>query len=360
MKRTRISYTILIASVFLILFSVISIKFINNKKQKNQSKNTIKIAVVFTGSGLGDKSFNDLIYDGLLRAQKELNIEFDYAEPMHPENYKESILEFAKTMDYQLIIAVGPEQENDVKAVSKEYPNQKFTLIDSKLNEKNISSIYTRWEEQAFLNGVIAGLLSKSEYEKTGIINKAGVVLGMEVAHLREGAIGFEAGYKYIFPEGEVITAVVNDFRNPLKAKEISVLMYKKGVKYIQHLAGASGLGVFAAAKEANGYAFGVDENQNSFDPSVIISTATRYMNDIVYNEIKYVKDNSWNDGVHYSGLKEGIIDITREGSEVELDPSIMKIVNDIKYKVIKDQLYIPKTKEELNIWISENKYIIN
>ncbi|MFU7517902.1 BMP family lipoprotein, partial [Clostridium sp. HCS.1] len=101
--------------------------------------------------------------DGLLRAQEELIIEFDYAEPIHPEKYKESILEFVKTMDYQLIIGVGPEQEGAVKAVSNEYPNQKFTLIDSKLDMKNISSIDTRWEEQAFLNGVIAGLLSKME-----------------------------------------------------------------------------------------------------------------------------------------------------------------------------------------------------
>lgn len=353
----KIGYKIVLASVILILFSIISVSFISNKKSNDKSIKPIKIAVVFTGSGLGDKSFNDLIYDGLLRAQKELNIEFDYAEPIHPEEYKQSILEFAKTRDYQLIIAVGPEQENDVKAVSKSYPDQKFTLIDSKLDEKNISSIYTRWEEQAFLNGVIAGLLSKMEYEKTGNINKSGVVLGMEVPHLREGAIGFEAGYKYIFPEGEVITAVVNDFRNPLKAKEISLLMYSKGVKYIQHLAGASGLGVFAAAKEAGTYAFGVDENQNSLDPSVIITTSTRYINDIVFNEIKYIKNNSWNDGVHYSGLKEGIIDITREGSEVELDPSIMKIVNDIKYKIVKEQLSLPKTNKELNSWIKENKY---
>ena len=352
MKKT--SYIMLIASVLLILFSVISIRFINNKKYNHKAKKTIKIAVVFTGSGLGDKSFNDLIYDGLLKAQEELNIEFDYAEPMYPDKYKQSILEFAETREYQLIIAVGPEQESDVKAVSVEFPNQKFTLIDSKLNGKNISSIYTRWEEQAFLNGVIAGLLSKDEYEKTGNINKAGVVLGMEVAHLREGAIGFEAGYKYVFPQGEVMTAVVNDFRNPLKAKEISLLMYNKGVKYIQHLAGASGLGVFAAAKEAEAYAFGVDENQNSFDPSVIISTSTRYMNEIVFNEIKYIKDNTWKDGVHYSGLKEGIIDIIREGSQVQLDPSIMKFVNETKNKIINNELSIPKTKKELNLWINK------
>lgn len=351
-------YTAIIGIIVLATFSLIALSFINKKKSSDELLKPTKIAVVFTGSGLGDKSFNDLIYDGLLRAQKELDIEFDYSEPINPSEYEESILNFAKTKEYELIIAVGPEQEDGVKAVSKNYPSQKFTLIDSQLEGNNISSIYTKWEEQAFLNGVISGLLSKKEYEKIGVINKAGVVLGMEVFHLREGAIGFEAGYKYIFPEGEVMTAVVNDFRNPLKAKEISLLMYSKGVKYIQHLAGASGLGVFSAAKEAGGYAYGVDENQNNLDPSVIITTSTRYINDIVFNEINHLKRNTWSHGVHYSGLKEGFIDITREGSEVDLEPDIMRIVNNIKYKIINNELSLPKTRIELDSWIKENKYI--
>lgn len=354
----KLEKILMITLILIITIFVVSALGVNmNNSSSTKEEKSLKVAVVFTGSGLGDKSFNDLIYDGLLKAQKELGVEFDYAEPIYPEEYEKSIMEFAETQEYQLIIAIGPEQEGDVKAVSKEYPNQKFTLIDSKLDAKNISSIYTRWEEQAFLNGVISGILSKDEYEKTKSISKAGIILGMEVPHLREGAIGFEAGFKYINPDGEVITAVVNDFKNPLKARETALLMYSKGVKYIQHLAGASGLGVFLAAKERGGYAFGVDENQNYFDPSVIISTATRYMNQIIFNEIKYMNDNTWNDGVHLSGLKEGIIDITREGSEVNLDPKVMKVVKEIKVKIINDELTIPKNKEELEAWVKLNKY---
>jgi len=353
-QKNRIIY-ILIATLILSLLIMIKKDKVNKVTKENLETKKIKVATIFTGSGLGDKSFNDLIYDGLLNAQKELDIEFDYAEPIYKEEYEKIILEFAKKGEYELIIAIGPEQESAVKSVSEIYPNQKFTLIDSTLESKNVSSIYTRWEEQAFLNGVIAGLLSKEEYEESGEIQNAGVIIGMDISHLNEGALGFEAGYKYVFDKGEVLKAYVKNFKNPLKAKEIALLMYSKDVKYIQHLAGASGLGVFSAAKEYQGYAFGVDENQNDLEPTVIISTAVREMNKMIFNEIKSIKDGNWKDGIHYSGLKEGTIDITREDSEVLIKDDIMKEVYRIKRLIINGDLKIPKNNEELNLWLNNN-----
>lgn len=351
-EKNKIIYALLV-TLILILLVILTKAGISEVAKEDLETKKIKVATIFTGSGLGDKSFNDLIYDGLLKAQKELDIEFDYSEPIHEEEYEESILEFAKTEEYELIIAIGPEQEKAVQSVSKMYPDQKFTLIDSTLEKENVSSIYTRWEEQAFLNGVIAGLLSKEEYKKTGEIKNAGVIIGMDIPHLNEGALGFEAGYKYVFNEGEVLKASVNNFKNPLKTKEIALLMYSNDVKYIQHLAGASGLGVFSAAREAQGYAFGVDENQNSLDPTVIISTAVREMNKIIFEEIKDIKEETWESGVHYSGLKEGIIDITRENSEVLIDSDIMKEVYKIKQLIISGELLLPKSNKELNLWVS-------
>jgi len=351
-EKNKIIYLAIISLLLIILIIFINYKLnkVNNTEIEN---NKIKIATIFTGSGLGDKSFNDLIYDGLLMAQKELDIEFDYSEPIHEEDYEKSILEFAKTEEYELIIAIGPEQEEAVKSVLEKYPNQKFTLIDSTLEKENVSSIYTRWEEQAFLNGIIAGLLAKDEFEKTGEIKRAGVIIGMDMPHLNEGALGFEAGYKYVFKEGEVLKASVDNFKNPLKAKEIALLMYSNDVKYIQHLAGASGLGVFSAAREAKGYAFGVDDNQNTIDPTVVISTAVREMNKIIFDEIKDIKEEKWEDGIHYSGLKEGIIDITLEGSEVLISDDIIKEVYKIKDLIIKGDLILPKSYKELDLWIN-------
>lgn len=42
------------------------------------------MGLVLNPGGLGDKNFNDMAYDGLLRAQEELGVEFDYLVWVEP------------------------------------------------------------------------------------------------------------------------------------------------------------------------------------------------------------------------------------------------------------------------------------
>ncbi|MEG0856858.1 MAG: BMP family ABC transporter substrate-binding protein [Terrisporobacter sp.] len=354
MKESKGKIMILI--IILMLSAGVSyVLKINTNKENNQNNNLIKIAIVFNKSGLGDKSFNDLCYDGALKSQEELNIEFDYAQSNTSKEYETLCREYAKTNEYDLIIAVSGEEEDSIKKVAKEFTNQKFTIIDSKLELSNVSSISTKHSEQTFLNGVIAGLaISK---QKGRVDDSVGIVLGKDLDYLKQGAVGFEAGVRYINPKIKTITAVVDDFSNPAKAKEISLLMYSKGVSYIQHIAGESGLGVFAAAKEVDKYAFGVDGNQNLLDPDYIVSTATKYANKIIYEEIESIVNNTWTSGRKELGLKDNVIGYTREGSNVNISNDIIDITEDIKKSIINKEIIIPSTHESLENWIKSNKY---
>ena len=313
-----------------------------------------KIAIVFNEDGLGDRSFNDLCYDGMLKAQEELKIEFDYSQGKSKEEYDDLFRRYASSNEYDLIIGYGKDQEDAINIVSEEYEEQKFTIIDSKLKNKNVSAIDTKWSEQTFLNGVIAGLCISNNLDSTETV---GIVLGKNHEYLKEGAIGFEAGVRYINPNIEPIIANVDDFSNPAKAKEIAILMYQKGAKYIQQIAGESGFGVFAAAKQTDNYAFGVDGNQNVFEPDYIVSTAIRYVDKIVYDEIKSVIDNTWRPGVHKLGLKDDIIGYTRESSNVKLDSKIIETVEDIKESIINKEIEIPSNHKQLEVWIKQNNY---
>ena len=349
-------------SIFLVLFTITACSFKNKESQSttlvdDKNEEIKKIAIIFNEAGLGDKSFNDLCYDGMLRAQDELGIEFDYSQSKSTDDYEELCKEYAKTKEYDLIISVGLEQEKAIKKISKEFPNQKFTLMDSKLDLPNVSSIFTNWPEQTFLNGVIAGLAISNDRDRAKGEEVVGVIIGKDLSHLKEGAVGFEAGVRYVNPDIKVIVASVDDFSDPAKAKEIALLMYNKGASYIQHIAGESGLGVFAAAKEAGKYAFGIDDNQNFFEPDYIVATAIRYVNVIIYNEIEKIVNDTWSPGTHKFGLEENFIGYTREGSNVKIEDNIIQSVEKIKQDIINKKITIPSTYEELEVWIKSNKY---
>lgn len=352
----RIGIVIVILGIFILVF-IKKLNISNENIKLSEVDKKIEVGIIFTGGRLGDKSYNDLAYDGMLMAQKELGIDFDYSETMYLKDYEKLIRDYASEEKYDLIIAVGPEQEEGIKEVSKDYPNQKFTLLDSKLNLPNVSSIYTKWTEQTFLNGIITGMLIDNSGASNHSFPEAGIIIGENVNHLIEGAVGFEAGVRYVNSDINVVMSVVDGFTNPLKAKEISISMYGKGVNYIQHLAGESGLGVFSAANELDKYAFGIDANQNFFEPNNIIATSTRYINKIVFEEIKKITDGTWKSGIHISGLKEDDIGITREGSKIDIPEEIMIEVENLKAKIINGEIVLPSTKSELEEWLNVNNY---
>ncbi len=317
----------------------------------------VKIGLVLSTGGLGDKNFNDMSYAGVVKAQEELGIEFDYVEPSSVSDFVSMDTMFAESEEYDLIIVIGSDQNEAVTEVNAEFPDQKISIIDSTLELENVSSVSTKWAEQTFFSGVLAGLGTKSDMEKANDENVIGVVLGKEFPTLMEGATSFIAGAKYVNPDVEVLEATVGEFNDPGKGKEIALSMYNRGADFVQHIAGASGIGVFSAAKEADAYAFGVGANQNSEEPEHIVATSIRNVDEIVYKEIKDFCEGTWEPGLHVSGLKEGAVGYSTEDSDVEIPEEILTTIEDIKEKVLSGELTLCDNREDLENWISENHY---
>lgn len=353
MKRT--------ISIFLLVIMVVSLAACGNEgpaaDQGAGDDQPLKVGIVLSIGGLGDKNFNDMAYEGLLQAQEDFGIEFDYVETSSASDYIPQHRMFAESEEYDLIIGLAADQEEAVWEISQDFPEQKISFIDASLDAANVRSIFTKWQEQTFLAGVIAGLGTQSDLEMANEDNVVGVILGMDNPNLREGVVGFEAGVRYVNPETEVLTAVVGEFNDPGKGKEIALSMYNRGADFIQHIAGASGLGVFNAAKEAKRYAFGVGGNQNEIEPDHIVATSIRNVNEMVYDEVKAVVEDSWEAGVFISGIKEDSVGYSVEGSNVELPEEILAAVEDIKEKIISGELVPCNKAEELEEWLANNQY---
>lgn len=326
-------------------------------KAQGSAEGTIKIGLILGTGGLGDKNFNDMSYAGVLKAQEELGIDFDYVEPNANSDFVPLGRQFAETEEYDLLLAIGSDQEESTREIAEEFPDQRISLIDSNAEIEGVSTIQTEWCEQTFLSGVIAGLGTLSDMEKANGDNVVGVILGMDMPNLREGVVGFTAGAKYVNPEVEVLEGVVGAFNDPGKGKEMALSMYNKGADYIQCIAGASGLGVFGAAKEADKYAFGVGSNQNAEDPDHIVASSVRSVEEMVYGEIEKMVNGTWEEGVHMSGIKEGAVGYDTAGSNVVLSEEIKAAVEEIKAKLVAGELKPCKSADELEAWVAANQY---
>ncbi len=324
-------------SFFLVLFLVLllSIGF---------SAKTIKVGLVYDIGGRGDKSFNDAAYAGLQRAISVLKVEGKDMEPGPGGANREELLRTLAEQNYDLVIGVGFLFTDAIAAVAKDFPKVKFAIVDGVVEGlPNVSSLVFNEHEGSFLVGIIAGLMTKS--------NVIGFVGGMDMPLIHKFEVGYKAGAMYINPKVKVLInyiGVTGDaFKDPVKAKELALAQYKQGADIIYHASGASGEGVFEAAKETKKYAIGVDSAQSWIMPDRIITSMLKRVDVAVFETIKDVKEGKFKAGVRTFGLSNKGVDYEK----TNLIPlGVRSKVESINKDIISGKIVVPyddKTFEE-------------
>jgi basic membrane protein A len=275
----------------------------------------LHVGMVFDVGGLGDKSFNDLAYQGLLRARDELGITFEYFEPTQSSDREAALRLFAQG-EAGLIIGVGFLFTDDIRAVARDFPEKRFVCIDYSWTEgeavpPNLVGLKFREEEGSFLVGALAAQVSQ-----TGVI---GFVGGMDIPLIHKFEAGYRAGATHEKPETRVLVnyaGVTGDaFKNPAKGKELALSQIAQGADVIYHASGSTGLGVFEAAREKQKLAIGVDADQSAEAPGLVLTSMIKRVDLVVYQEIARVKEGRFEGGVKILGLKEHGVDYVRNES---------------------------------------------
>lgn len=323
-----------------------------------QSSPPTRVACILGVGGLGDLSFNDLVYAGLQKAQKELGIQFDYVEPQAISDFETYLRQMASMKTYSVIISVGYDQVEPLRKVAPQFPNQKFAIIDESLQLPNVVSYISKEEEGSFLVGALAGLMKKTTLTKSSTI---GFVSALDIPLLDKFYAGYEAGARYVNPSVKVIANYIGGnapFSDITTAKEIALKQFSQGADIIYHAAGGSGLGVFQAAKEKNFYAIGVNSNQNTLDPDHIVASMLKRVDTAAYKIAAASKEGNLVCGkTVVLGLADGGIDYTVEGSKVAVDMKILKIVDDIKQMIIDGRIVVPDEHTEVESFLKANVY---
>lgn len=326
---------------------------------------SFKAIMVTDTGGLGDKSFNDGTWSGVLRAKNELKIEAEVIVSKEQTDYIPNLTDAAKRSD--VVLAVGFLMADALAKIAPQFPDKKFIGIDIVIDPipSNVALYNFKEQESAFLVGYIAGSVNKT--------GKVGFLGGIKVPAVARFEIGYRAGiaaYNQLKGKNtEVLIAYANHFGDAPKGKSLSLAQMEQGADIVFAPAGATGNGAFEAAKEkalalyalkdgasldaiknaykkaGKGYfAIGVDIDQDYLAPGIILASAMKGIDVAAFDGIKSAMGRKFASGNNVVGLKENGVRLSAlTYTKDMIDPVALKEIEKIIEDIKSGKLVIPE-----------------
>ncbi len=277
-----------------------------------------KVAIVSDVGGRGDLSFNDMGFKGTDKAAADFGLEMVGIQSATAADYLPNVRNAARSRSFDLIIAVGFLLTDAIATAAKEFPEQKFMIIDSVVEAPNVMSIVFKENEGSALVGALAAMVA-AHYGYPNV----GAVLGIEIPVL----FHFEAGYRFGIDWGNKMVAqkkgkdpqvgllytYTGTFSDIAKGKEATRAMLAQRAGLIYNVAGPLGIGDLQAITEAvktkgkqagPPFMIGVDANQDWMgDGHRVLASMLKRVDNACYNAVEAVVKGSFKGGLTVMGL---------------------------------------------------------
>ena len=317
----------------------------SNTESKADGADKITVAMVSDVAGINDQSYNQSAWEGLERAKKELGIEIKYLESKQDSDYATNVETLADE-EVDLIIGVGSKLADTIKDAAKNYPDQKFAIIDETYDEipSNVKSVLFESEQASYLVGLIAGKMSETK--------NVGFIGGLDIPVINTFKYGYMAGVKAADANCEIQAQYANSFNDQAKGKAITNQMISKGADVVFTAAGDVGTGSMEAIKEANKYGIGVDRDQSDLAPQNILTSAIKRVDVGMYETVKELVEGKFQGGTSTTyGLEQNGIGIADTTSNL-VPQDVLDFVNEKIEELKAGKISVPKTEEEYNEFI--------
>ena len=314
----------------------------NNKSKENTDK-SFKIGMVADIGGINDESFNQSTWKGFQDAQEKFGkdkLEIKYLESKQESDYIQNI-ETLMDEDTDLIIGVGYQLKDSIEESAKNYPEQKFAILDETYDtiQENVIPVVFKEEESAYLVGVMAAKMSKT--------NKVGFIGGLPAPSVVRYQYGYKYGVTNTNKDTQILEQYVNSFTDQAKGKAIANQMYSNGADIVFTCGGDVGTGAIEAAKENGKYAIGVDRDQSDLAPKNVLTSAIKRVDVGVYETVKDLLDGKFEGGtVTVYGLDQDAVGIAPTTKNL-VPQDILDYVNQEIEKLKKGDIKVPKDKKE-------------
>lgn len=309
-----------------------------------------KACIVSDAGGFDDKSFNQLSFEGVQQATKDLNAQFKSAQSNAATDYAPNLQAMASE-NCNLIFAVGFNLSADTVTAALANPTIHYALIDDaadnnfdgKTDAPNIKPILYDTAQAAFLAGYLAAGYSK--------VGKVGTFGGQPYPTVTIFMDGFLQGVNYYNQvKGKSVKVVGWDGKNGQftggfdandTAKGVAQQVIDQGVDVLLPVGGPIYQSAIAAVKDSGKdiALIGVDADQFNTDPNIqpyILTSIMKKMDVSAADTTKAAAKGDFDPSAYVGTLANGGVDIAPfHNFESKVDPALAAEVKQLKQDII-------------------------
>ena len=195
--------------------------------------------------------------------------------------------------------------------LAPEFKDVKFEHATGYKQADNMRTYDSRTYEGAYMAGVIAGKMTKS--------NTLGVVGSIPIPEVIRNINSFTLGAQSINPKIKTRVVWVNEWFNPGKETEAATALINGGADVLMQNTDSSA--VLQTAEKLGKRAFGWDSDMTAYGPKAHLGSAIINWAPYYIKATKEALDGSWKGGgASWWGVKEGAIDMVSVAADVPED----------------------------------------
>ncbi|MEO7244706.1 MAG: BMP family ABC transporter substrate-binding protein [Rubrivivax sp.] len=180
--------------------------------------------------------------------------------------------------------------------VAAEFPDVKFEHATGYKSADNMRIYDAKFFEDAYLAGVIAGKMTKS--------NTLGFVGSFPIPEVLRNINAYTLGARSVNPKVKTKVVWVNTWYDPAKESDAAQSLINGGADVL--LQNTDSTAVLQTAEKNGKYAFGWDSDMSAVAPKAHLASCIANWGPYYVKAVKEVMDGSWKTGRTVWGVKEG------------------------------------------------------
>ena len=237
-------------------------------------------------------------------------VETKYVENVPEGNDAERVIRDLANSGHKIIFTTAFGYMNPTIRVAKQFPDVVFLHNSGYKQAKNVGTYNIRFYEGRYLDGVIAGKMSKS-----GI---AGIVASFPIPEVLQSINAFTQGMRSVDPDAEVRVIWTSSWYDPGKERDAAIALVSEGADMLTHHTNSTA--VIQAAEEQGVHAFGHHSDMSEYGPKAQLTAMISSWGDYYTDTVQDVLNGTWKPTDLYGGFKEDMIKVAPLNASVPDD----------------------------------------